>query len=102
MIPNQWYAVLDSKELSTGKPIGVTRLGQKLVFYRDTDGNPVCLYDKCCQRGAALSFGKVIDNHVQCPFHGLEYVRKGICVTIPANGKNKTVPERCRVNYYLA
>ena len=73
MIPNQWYAVLDSKELPTRKPIGVTRLGQKLVFYRDTDGNPACLYDKCCHRGAALSFGKVIDNHIQCPFHGLKY-----------------------------
>ena len=102
MIPNQWYAVIDSKELPTRKPIGVTRLGQKLVFYRDTNGNPVCLYDKCCHRGAALSFGKVIDNHVQCPFHGLEYDQKGKCVTIPANGKYKTVPERYKVNYYPA
>ena len=31
MIPNQWYAILDSGEIKTGKPVGVTRLGEKLV-----------------------------------------------------------------------
>ena len=32
MIKNQWYAVLDSKELKKNKPIGITRVSQKLVF----------------------------------------------------------------------
>ena len=34
MIRNQWYAVLESKEVPKGKLIGVTRLGEKLVFWR--------------------------------------------------------------------
>ncbi len=102
MIPNQWYAVLDSNELPRGKPIGVTRFGEKLVFFRNSKGVPVCLYDRCCHRGAALSYGKVIGDHVQCPFHGLEYDASGKCVLIPANGKDETVPERYRVNAYPA
>ena len=100
MIPNQWYAVLDSKELPRGKLVGATRFGEKLVFYRDKSGNPVCLFDRCCHRGASLSYGKLKGDHIQCPFHGLEYDSSGKCVHIPANGKNEPVPERYKVNYY--
>ena len=38
MIPNQWYAILESDEVKKGKPIGVTRMGEKLVAWRDTRG----------------------------------------------------------------
>jgi len=31
MIPNQWYAVLESDEVKPGKPVGVTRMGEKLT-----------------------------------------------------------------------
>jgi hypothetical protein len=33
MIPNQWYAVLESYEVKPGKPVGVTRLGEKMFFW---------------------------------------------------------------------
>ncbi|SVB27461.1 uncharacterized protein METZ01_LOCUS180315, partial [marine metagenome] len=36
-----WYAVLSSRELST-RPVGKTRFGENLVFWRDTGGKPVC------------------------------------------------------------
>jgi phenylpropionate dioxygenase-like ring-hydroxylating dioxygenase large terminal subunit len=100
MIPNQWYAVLESSELPRNKPIGVTRLAEKLVFFRDSKGEPVCLKDHCCHRGAALSKGKVIGAHIQCPSHGLEYDGTGRCVKIPANGENTPVPERYHVTGY--
>jgi phenylpropionate dioxygenase-like ring-hydroxylating dioxygenase large terminal subunit len=32
MIRNQWYVVLKSKEVHQGKPVGITRLGEKMVF----------------------------------------------------------------------
>ncbi|MCJ7533412.1 MAG: hypothetical protein MUO64_20615 [Anaerolineales bacterium] len=38
MIPNQWYANLESDEVKRGMPIGVTRMGEKLVFWRDEQG----------------------------------------------------------------
>ena len=34
MIRNQWYVVLESDEVGT-HPVGVTRLGEKMVFWRD-------------------------------------------------------------------
>jgi phenylpropionate dioxygenase-like ring-hydroxylating dioxygenase large terminal subunit len=36
MIRNQCYVVLESKEVRKGKPVGVTRLGEKMVFWRGT------------------------------------------------------------------
>ncbi|NVM45452.1 MAG: aromatic ring-hydroxylating dioxygenase subunit alpha [Candidatus Lokiarchaeota archaeon] len=102
MIRNQWYAVLESKEVPKSKLIGVTRLGEKLVFWRDKNGEIVCLRDKCAHRGAALSIGKLCDNRdkIECPFHGLRYDSLGQCTLIPANGKNTPVPEQFKVISY--
>ncbi|MFW9823315.1 MAG: Rieske 2Fe-2S domain-containing protein [Candidatus Thorarchaeota archaeon] len=102
MIRNQWYAVLESKELPKGKLIGVTRFSEKLVFWRTNKSIITCLRDKCIHRGAALSIGKICDNGetVECPFHGLRYNSKGRCTIIPANGKNAPVPDRFKVHYY--
>ncbi len=99
MIKDQWYAVLDSKQLKLKKPIGVTRLGEKLVLWRSEDGKVNCIFDKCCHRGAALSLGKIIHDKIECPFHGFQYDSTGKVTFIPANGNN-VVPERFKVNYF--
>lgn len=100
MIKNQWYGILDAKELKKNKIIGVTRMGEKLALWKSLDGAVNCIYDTCCHRGASLSGGKIIHNHVQCPFHGFEYDSSGKVVLIPANGKNSPVPEHYRVHAY--
>lgn len=100
MIPNQWYGILDVKELKPGKPIGLTRMGEKLVLWKSSDSKVHCVSDKCCHRGAALSAGKVMHDVVACPFHGFEYDGTGKVVRIPANGKNAPVPDRYHVHAY--
>lgn len=99
MIRNQWYVVLESGEVGT-RPIGVTRLGEKLIFWRNTDGAVHAAVDRCPHRGVALSLGKVRNNHLQCPFHGFEYDSTGKCVLIPANGRAGVVPNAMRLNCY--
>lgn len=93
MIPEQWYAVLDSRELPRRRPVGVRRLGRELVFWRTTDGVS-CAADRCAHRGAALSAGELADDRLRCPFHGFEYDARGRCRLIPANGRAAEVPER--------
>lgn len=100
MIRNQWYGVLDSKEVKSKKPIGVTRLGEKLVFWRSENGKVNCIFDKCCHRGASLSGGKIVHDKITCPFHGFQYDESGKVTLIPANGKNTPIPERFKVNAY--
>jgi len=100
MIRNQWYVVLDSSQVKS-KPVGVTRMGEKLVFWRDGQGQPSCLWDRCAHRGVELSKGRVVtDGCLQCPFHGFEYDRTGHVIKIPANGQRAPVPERFRVRSY--
>jgi len=101
MIKNQWYAVLDSKELKENSMIGVTRFSEKLVFWRDSNHLVGCIFDQCCHRGASLSHGKMVNNHIECPFHGFQYDSTGKVVVIPANGKGKGVPDNFKVNSYL-
>jgi phenylpropionate dioxygenase-like ring-hydroxylating dioxygenase large terminal subunit len=111
MIRNQWYVVLESREIPYGKPIGATRLGERLVFYRDGKGRVACLRDACAHRGASLSLGKIVDREggrpgphsearIKCPFHGLEYDPMGRCVRIPANGKDEPVDPRYTTRSY--
>lgn len=92
MKTDQWYIVLESREVRK-KPVGVTRLGEKLVFWRDGSRTVHCLQDPCIHRGAALSFGECVNDHLRCPFHGLEFDATGRCVVIPANSAAKPVPE---------
>lgn len=102
MIYNQWYVVLDAAELRKGELVSVMRLGEKMVFWRKADGTVGCIYDRCCHRGASLGSGKLVNNHVQCPFHGFVYDDSGKVTTIPANGKNSVVAEQYKVKSYKA
>jgi phenylpropionate dioxygenase-like ring-hydroxylating dioxygenase large terminal subunit len=100
MIPNQWYVVLESKEVRRGKPIGVTRLGEKMVFWRDRQGKIVCFVDQCPHRGVAFSAGKLVGDCIQCPFHGFEFDTTGHCTLIPANGRLSEVPKAFKARVY--
>lgn len=100
MINNQWYVILDSKELKGNKPLKIKRFSETLVLWRNDDGSVSCIHDQCCHRGASLSCGKIVDGKVECPFHGFIYDQKGKVTSIPANGKNAPVPESMRVKYY--
>lgn len=100
MIRNLWYAVLESRELKAGNMLATTRLGERLVFWRNKKGEPVCFFDRCAHRGASLTCGKHYGDRIACPFHGLEYDSSGQCVKIPANGKNAPVVGRFRMRVY--
>lgn len=101
MIKNQWYAVLESSEVRPGKLVGVTRMGEKLVFWRDEQGRVSCLRDRCPHRGVALSTGKVVDGDaLECPFHGFRFDRSGQCTLVPANGRAAPLPKQIRAFSY--
>lgn len=90
MINNQWYAILPAKEVKVGQVVGVKRLNLDLVLFRNRRGELGCAVDQCSHRGAALSLGKLKDDCLQCPFHGLEFDTSGKCRLIPANGISST------------
>jgi phenylpropionate dioxygenase-like ring-hydroxylating dioxygenase large terminal subunit len=100
MIPNQWYIILESREIKKGKIVSVMRMGEKMVAWRNTKGDLSVLADRCPHRGVALSAGKLTGDCIQCPFHGFQYDITGTCRLVPANGKNAALPKALHVRYY--
>ena len=82
-LPNYWYPVLQSEELSTNQPLAFRALGQDFVAWRDADGQPRVVADRCPHRNARLSIGHVLDGGLQCALHGLRFDGDGSCIRIP-------------------
>lgn len=100
LISDRWYAVLDSKEVPRGKPVGVRRLGESLVFWRDDKGEICVMLDRCPHRSSKLSIGRIVNGCIQCPFHGFEFATDGSCKLIPANGRAAKIPRVFQCNVY--
>ncbi|OJX38128.1 MAG: hypothetical protein BGO78_08860 [Chloroflexi bacterium 44-23] len=100
MIKNQWYVILESGQVKRSKPVGFTRMGEKMVAWRLEDGKVVVQSDICPHRGAALHQGEIHAGTIMCPFHGFEYNSSGACTCIPANGKNSVPPKILQVKTY--
>lgn len=87
-----WYPVIESRELKK-RPLGVERLGQRLVLWRSAAGAVHAHRDRCPHLGAALSGGRVRNGALVCPFHGFEFGPGGQCLHIPAIGRAGRIPK---------
>ena len=97
-LKDRWYVAGFSKEI-TAAPLGRTLLGEPLVLYRQSDGSPVALEDRCCHRQAALSLGDVEGNNLRCGYHGLLFDPSGACIEVPSQ---KKIPPGAHVKHYPA
>ena len=68
MVPNQWYAVLETDEVKLGQPVAFKRLGQDMVLWRNADGKIVAMEDRCPHRQAKLSLGKIVNGNIEWSF----------------------------------
>lgn len=82
-LKNYWYPLLLSEDVKQGSPVGMKCLGENLVVWRDADGLPGVLLDRCPHRAAKLSAGRVVEGGLQCAFHGLRFNTSGQCTLIP-------------------
>ena len=96
MIPNSWYAVAESAEIGSGKPIRRKRLGEELVFWRDAAGRIAVFHDRCPHRSASLALGRIVNGDLECPFHGFRFNTAGALTLVPANGRGGARPAAIR------
>ncbi len=94
-----WHPVAYADALSA-EPLRVTLLGEPVVLWRDSEGEPHALNDVCIHRGTALSLGRVIDDQLMCPYHGWRYGADGRCKAIPQLADPTRVPGKARVAAY--
>ncbi len=93
---NAWYVAAWSAELGADAPLARRLLGEPVVLYRDSNGRPHALADRCPHRFAPLSMGRRVDDALQCAYHGLRFSGDGACVHNP----HGPVPKAARVRSY--
>jgi len=97
---NVWYPVLPSWRLHD-TPLGITRLSENIVVWRDGQGQVHALEDRCPHRGARLSLGWNLGDRVACWYHGVEVDGRGAVVDVPAV-EVSPMKDECRVKAYPA
>ena len=97
VLRNAWYVAAWDHEVTADKPFGRMILNEPLVFYRKRDGGVAALEDRCCHRHYPLHKGSVVDDCLECYYHGFTYDGSGKCVRVPGQA---AVPEAARVRSY--
>ena len=80
---NAWYAAAYDVEVKHAL-LSRTVCNQKLVLYRQTDGQVAVLEDACWHRLLPLSMGRLEGDEVVCGYHGLVYNAQGRCTFMPS------------------
>jgi phenylpropionate dioxygenase-like ring-hydroxylating dioxygenase large terminal subunit len=96
-----WHPAALSDELEGSRPVvPVTLLGERLVLFRDSDGELGLIDRACPHRGADLCYGRLEDNGLRCPFHGWHFDRSGQCVEQPGEPEGSTMYQRIKTTSY--
>ncbi|HBR0950775.1 TPA: aromatic ring-hydroxylating dioxygenase subunit alpha [Klebsiella quasipneumoniae subsp. similipneumoniae] len=93
-----WYPVLASWEVQSA-PVGITRLGEQIVVWRNKDGQVQALEDRCPHRGARLSMGWNLGDRIACWYHGVEVAGNGEVKDVPAVDRCPLVGQQCVRSY---
>ncbi len=96
-IKNAWYIAAWAHEVKD-QPMARTICNESVVLFRDkASGKASALEDRCCHRGTPLRFGEVVEEGLQCGYHGMVFDCSGSCVHIPGQA---TIPKQARVRAY--
>lgn len=95
-VRNIWYVAGHAEEAGE-TPFARTYLDEPVLIYRTSQGVLVAMDDRCPHRMAPLHRGTIVEDTIQCPYHGLRFDGTGQCVKLPLGGKT---PPRARLKVY--
>lgn len=96
-VKNAWYVAAWADEVVGGALFHRRILDQPILIYRQDNGDPVALADRCPHRFVPLHLGKQHGNVIECAYHGLRFDSSGACVQNPCGG---VIPKAARVNAF--
>lgn len=82
MLRRFWHCLFPVSDL-TEKPRPFRLLGEDIVVWKDLDGKPHAVQDRCPHRTAKLSLGTLNNGYIVCPYHGWAFDGEGACKLIP-------------------
>ncbi|MFS0900975.1 Rieske 2Fe-2S domain-containing protein [Mycolicibacterium litorale] len=84
MKPTGWFCVAWSDEVGVGEVRPMHYFGEEMVAWRSRSGRMTVMQAYCEHLGAHLGHGgHVVDEVIQCPFHGWQWNAEGRNVCIP-------------------
>lgn len=100
-----WYPALFAHELKHNEHKAVELLGDNIILFRDKDGSPCALENRCPHRGPLLSLGQVNVwdiGTITCRYHGMTFDKHGDCVAFLADGPDSPACGRIKAKSYPA
>ncbi|MBW4649867.1 MAG: aromatic ring-hydroxylating dioxygenase subunit alpha [Kastovskya adunca ATA6-11-RM4] len=95
---NHWYVVACSQEVGE-QPVSVMFWEEAIALYRDSKGQVQALEDRCPHRFVKLSQGRVVEDALECAYHGWQINPQGQCSAVPYLAANQKLPS-CRIRSY--
>jgi phthalate 4,5-dioxygenase len=97
-----WAPALLSSELPEPDctPVRVLLLGEKLIAFRDSNGQVGLLENNCPHRGASLWFGRNEDRGLRCVYHGWKFDVSGRCIDMPNEPPESNFKDKVRARAY--
>jgi phthalate 4,5-dioxygenase oxygenase subunit len=97
-----WIPALMAEELPENEcpPVRVKLLSERLLAFRDTDGNYGLIDEFCAHRGVSLWFGRNEESGLRCPYHGWKYDVNGQCIDVPSEPQESGFCQKVKLKSY--
>lgn len=98
LMRRHWVPAVLSEQVAEpdGKPVRVELFGEKLVAFRDTDGQVALMGEFCPHRKASLVYGRNEGCGLRCLYHGWKIDRNGHVVDMPSEPKESGFAEKVK------
>ena len=93
-------AILSNELVADAPPTRVILLGEKLIAFRDTQGQVGLMDHRCPHRCASLFFGRNEEGGVRCAYHGWKFATTGECLDMPNVPEHQKFEQHVRAKAY--
>ena len=78
----------------------VKLLGERLLAFRDSNGEYGLIDEFCAHRGVSLWFGRNEEGGLRCPHHGWKYDVNGNCIEVQSEPEESGFCEKIKLSAY--
>ncbi|MBY0287485.1 MAG: aromatic ring-hydroxylating dioxygenase subunit alpha [Mycobacteriaceae bacterium] len=97
-----WIPALLAEELPENDcaPVRVKLLSERMIAFRDSNGDFGLIDEFCAHRGASLWFGRNEEGGLRCSYHGWKYDVTGQAVEVPSEPEGSTFCAHVKLTSY--
>ncbi len=97
-----WIPALVSSELPSPDcpPLRLKLLSERLIAFRDTNGDVGIVTENCPHRGASMFFGRNEEAGLRCVYHGWKFDITGACIDMPSEPAESNFKNKVRTAAY--